>query len=86
MTARIIDTCGLTCPLPFLKLRRELRSISPGTTIEVLSTDPMAPGDFAELCEALGHRIIASNLEAGVTRTSIQVLADNGDRSVQGGG
>jgi TusA-related sulfurtransferase len=69
----LIDTTGLACPLPFLKLRKALRGTGEGTYVEVLSTDPLAPGDFRELCEAQGHRILASTLEGKVTRTIIAV-------------
>ncbi len=75
MTTRLIDTTGLNCPLPFLKLRRALRDLAAGSLVEVLSTDPLAPGDFAELCQAQGHRIVSSSLEGIITRTIIEVLA-----------
>ncbi len=79
MTVPLIDTTGLACPMPFFKLRRVLRELIAGATIEVLSSDPLAPGDFAELCEALGHQIVSSSLEGAVTRTRIQVLAGPSD-------
>ena len=70
-----IDTTGLRCPLPFLRLRKALRGLVPGTQIEVLSTDPLAPGDFRELCAALGHGIFSSYEEGGITSTLIHVIA-----------
>ena len=75
VTSTILDTTGLNCPLPFLKLRKALRDLLPGSRIEVLSTDPLAPGDFRELCAALGHHIESSREERGVTYTLIEVKA-----------
>jgi tRNA 2-thiouridine synthesizing protein A len=67
-----VDTTGLTCPLPFFKLRRALMGVAPGTLIEVLSSDPLAPGDFAELCAAQGHRLIECQLQGAAARTLIE--------------
>lgn len=73
MTAIRIDATGLTCPLPFFKLRRILRTLEPGTRVEVLSTDPLAPDDFRELCEALGHQFIGTHRNGVVECTLIEV-------------
>jgi tRNA 2-thiouridine synthesizing protein A len=70
---QIVDTTGLTCPMPFLKLRRVLKSSAAGTQLLVLSTDDQAPGDFRELCDALGHHVVSQQLEGTVTRTLIEV-------------
>lgn len=68
-----LDVTGLNCPLPFLKLRRTLRGLPAGTRLEVLSNDPLAPGDFAELCESQGHLLVETSQRDGVTRTLIEV-------------
>jgi len=73
MTVLVIDTTGLTCPMPFLRLRRAMRDLDAGALVDVLSTDPLAPGDFAELCQAQGHRIVSSTIQGPVTQTRIEV-------------
>ena len=80
MTLTQIDTTGLNCPLPFFRLRRALHGIAMGTRIEVLSTDPLAPGDFAELCGALGHLVVETKQEGPVTRTIILVGGSQGPK------
>ena len=75
LTRISVDTRGLNCPLPFFKLRRALRDAPAGTVIEVLSTDPLAPGDFAELCAAQGHRLIDTTSDGRFDRTLIAVVA-----------
>lgn len=75
MTGTVLDTTGLNCPLPFLKLRKALLSLEVGARIEVLSTDPLAPADFRELCAALGHEIVTAREESSITRTLIEVKA-----------
>ena len=75
LTQISLDTTGLRCPLPLFKLRRALRDLAPGERIEVLSTDPLAPGDFRELCEAMGHQLIETRQQEAIARTLIQVGA-----------
>lgn len=80
MTPTQIDTTGLNCPLPFFKLRRMLPGLAEGTRLEVLSTDPLAPGDFAELCAARGHLLIETIQDGPVARTIIVIGGDYGPK------
>jgi tRNA 2-thiouridine synthesizing protein A len=58
MTETILDTRGLSCPLPVLKARKRLLGMVPGQRLRVLATDPKAPGDFRLYCAETGHRLI----------------------------
>ncbi|MBX9930495.1 MAG: sulfurtransferase TusA family protein [Methylobacterium sp.] len=44
-----LDLTGLKCPLPVLRTRRALRSLTPGATITVTCTDPLAAIDIPHL-------------------------------------
>ena len=57
MDDQILDTRGLSCPLPVLKARKRLKTLPDGSVLRILATDPKAPGDFVALCEATGHEI-----------------------------
>ncbi len=62
-----IDTRGLSCPLPVLKVRKAMRSIEPGTPVQILATDALAEKDFRDYCEASGCEFLsASTLDGGV--------------------
>lgn len=52
------DARGLKCPLPVLKARKIMKTLSGGDVLVVLTTDPGAPGDFRHFCEATGHRLL----------------------------
>jgi tRNA 2-thiouridine synthesizing protein A len=54
MQSVTIDTRGLSCPLPVLKVRKAMRSIENGTEVQVLATDPLADQDLRAYCEASG--------------------------------
>lgn len=50
-----IDARGLLCPMPVLKLEKQLDKSSAGAEIIVLTDDPVARVDIPVLCEKLGH-------------------------------
>jgi tRNA 2-thiouridine synthesizing protein A len=58
MSEQLLDTRGLSCPLPVLKARKRLMGMAPGERLRVLATDPKAPGDFRLYCAESGHRLI----------------------------
>lgn len=55
-----LDARGLLCPLPVLKTRKALRSLSPGQTLGVDCTDPASVIDMPAFCQESGHALIAS--------------------------
>ncbi|MCS6879103.1 MAG: sulfurtransferase TusA family protein [Geminicoccaceae bacterium] len=69
---RSLDLRGLTCPLPVLKARKALSAMPVGARLEVLTDDPKAPADLAELCAAQGHRLVSSEATAAGHRTVIE--------------
>ena len=58
MSETILDTRGLSCPLPVLKARKRLFGMAPGQRLRVLATDPKAPGDFRLYCTETGHKLV----------------------------
>lgn len=53
--------------------RKALRSMPEGGVLEVLATDPLAPGDLRELADALGHQLVSCEENEGSSRTLIRV-------------
>jgi len=58
-----LDTRGLNCPLPVLKAQKALRALTTGERLLVRATDPKAPDDFAQFCEATGHTLVESMVQ-----------------------
>jgi tRNA 2-thiouridine synthesizing protein A len=52
-----LDLSGLRCPIPALKTRKALTSISPGDVLEVHCTDPLSVIDIPNLIRETGDRI-----------------------------
>ena len=50
-----LDTRGLRCPLPVLKLEKRLGSLAAGDTITLLATDAIARIDIPLYCVQHGY-------------------------------
>ena len=58
MANKQLDARGLTCPLPVLKLRKALKDMQAGQTIEMLATDPGALEDVPQFCQVAGCELL----------------------------
>ncbi len=73
MNRVLIDTRGLSCPLPVLKVRKTMRNAAAGIEASVLATDPLAEQDIRSYCEVSAcDFLLAETLEGGVIRIVIQ--------------
>jgi tRNA 2-thiouridine synthesizing protein A len=71
MPDTVLDTSGLTCPLPVLKAKKAIAGLAPGDILEVIATDPQSMADFEAFCMALGHRLLTNSQTGGVYRFRI---------------
>jgi tRNA 2-thiouridine synthesizing protein A len=55
MADQTLDTKGLACPLPILKVKKVLAGMPKGATLEVFATDPGSVPDFQAFAEATGN-------------------------------
>ena len=60
MKTGILDLSGLKCPLPVLRTRKALRTMTPGETLTVISTDPMSAIDIPNLLRECGSILLAT--------------------------
>lgn len=67
-----LDVRGLNCPLPILKTKKALNTMTSGQTLRVLATDPGAPLDFKAFSHQTGHRLLEFNETDGEYRFLIQ--------------
>ena len=68
----MLDTRGLACPLPLLKLKQALQSMEAGECVCVLATDPASTLDFGVFAEQMGHRIVEQDADGGEYRFLIE--------------
>ena len=60
-----LDLSGLLCPLPVLKARKRLESMSSGAVLKVIATDPMSAIDMPHFCNEQGHTLLGHHQEGG---------------------
>lgn len=60
-----VDACGLQCPGPILKLKKNMDTMSAGERIEVKATDPGFPRDAEAWCQSTGNRFLSKTNSNG---------------------
>ncbi|MBU3668194.1 MAG: sulfurtransferase TusA family protein [Rhodocyclaceae bacterium] len=58
MADRLLDVCGLKCPMPILRTKKALAAMASGEVLEILVTDPAAREDFAAFARQTGHVLL----------------------------
>ena len=58
-----IDTRGLNCPLPILKAKKALTTMTSGQVLKVVSTDTGSVRDFAAFAKQTGNELLSQTTE-----------------------
>lgn len=53
-----IDARGLNCPLPILKAKKGLATLTSGQIIKVVATDPNSERDFQDFARQTGNTLL----------------------------
>jgi tRNA 2-thiouridine synthesizing protein A len=75
MTAIVLDTKGLNCPLPILKAKKAMRDVPAGGVLQVLATDPGALKDFEAFCRTTGNQLVDWSEAGGVWTINLKKAA-----------
>jgi len=57
------DASGLSCPLPIVKTKKALSSMTSGQVLRVISTDPGSVCDMAAFAEQTGNDLLEQGSE-----------------------
>lgn len=63
-----LDARGLKCPMPIVKTAQTIKTVTSGTLLEVLATDPGAVADFAAWSRSTGNELVEQSVADGVYR------------------
>ncbi len=55
-----LDTSGLSCPLPVLRLKQALKGMAAGEVLHVVATDKGTVHDFVVFSKQTGHELLES--------------------------
>jgi len=58
-----LDASGLNCPLPILRAKKALNSMSAGQVLHIIATDPGAVKDFEAFAKQTGNELTESREE-----------------------
>ena len=59
------DVTGLNCPLPILRAKKALTTMSAGEVLRVIATDPGSVKDFEAFCKQTGNELLDSTQADG---------------------
>jgi len=69
----ILDTRGLSCPMPLLKTKKALKGLKSGQILEVRGSDPGSKNDIPDFCKKGGNKLIEmADTDEGYTRYRIR--------------
>ncbi len=60
-----LDARGLNCPLPILRTKKALATLSAGEVLQITATDPGSVKDLSSFCEQTGHEMLSSQQQSG---------------------
>lgn len=60
---KILDTTGLSCPMPLLKTKKTLSQMAAGEIVEIISTDPGSHNDIPKF-GGKGSNTYLGNIES----------------------
>ena len=66
MSETLLDARGLNCPLPVLKARKAMKSMTNGELLKVMATDPASVIDFRAFCLTTGHELVEATQDGEV--------------------
>lgn len=73
-----IDACGLQCPGPIIKLKKEIDKLEDGQRLRQKVTDAGFVKDVASWCKMTGNKLISCDSEKGIISAVIEKQRKNG--------
>ena len=68
----LVDCRGLSCPMPILRLKKEIKTMKTGQIVEIWSTDPGSKKDMPDFATKQGDEFLGYSDESGYTRYLIK--------------
>jgi len=65
---KTVDYKGLFCPMPIVKVSKDIKEIEVGQVLEMLADDPGSKPDMEAWVKQTGHEMVDTQEEGGVFR------------------
>lgn len=63
---KTVDYKGLFCPMPIVKISKDIKEIEAGQVLEMLADDPGSKADMQAWANQTGHELLEMKEEGGV--------------------
>jgi tRNA 2-thiouridine synthesizing protein A len=60
-----LDARGLNCPLPILRAKKSIQTLSSGQVLRIIATDPGSVKDFEAFCTQTGNELLDTIQDGG---------------------
>ena len=60
-----LDASGLSCPMPIMKLAKQIKSMKSGQILKMIGTDPGSLEDVPKWCKRTGNELIQIESKSG---------------------
>lgn len=60
-TDKELDARGLNCPLPILRAKKALATMTSGQVLRIVATDPGSVRDFQHFARQTGNELLSEN-------------------------
>ena len=67
-----LDARGLNCPLPILRAKKSIQTLSSGQVLRIIATDPGSVKDFEAFCKQTGNELLDATQDSGEYRFNIR--------------
>jgi tRNA 2-thiouridine synthesizing protein A len=65
MADQELDTRGLNCPVPVMRAKKAMDSLTSGQTLRIVATDPGTVRDFEAFAKSTGNKLMESSKANG---------------------
>ncbi|MCX6639799.1 MAG: sulfurtransferase TusA family protein [bacterium] len=72
-TTDSLDTVGLLCPIPVIRTAEKVRSMPPGSVLEILASDSGIEPDLRSWCKSHHHEFLECIKEGELFRVFLRV-------------
>ena len=62
---RVLDCKGMLCPMPVIKVSKEIKTMQVGQVLKLIATDKGAPADMQAWSRQTGNELLDSHEESG---------------------
>lgn len=82
----VADACGLQCPGPIIKLKKEMDSLERGDRLTIRATDPGFARDVESWCSLTGNRLVSLGTAGGIIEAVVERGGEAPSGAAAGGG